>query len=165
MTEAIITLESVLEQLRGIAERSIAIENAWVEPNYLHCSTATGWYFRFFNESESLDYIEAIEVAPLETWYHGPGPVRSALEQLGEIGTPLRDALYEAAGVAIPSAPPIGAQTSATEIHPLPWTIDPIDAGDVTKYEINDANNFVVCLIDDEVVAQFIVDRINSVDQ
>src|SRR3546814_15149314 len=75
---------------------------------------------------------------------------------------PLRDALYEAAGVAIPSAPPIGAQTSATEIHPRPWTIDPIDAGDVTKYEINDANNFVVCLIDDEVVAQFIVDRINS---
>src|SRR3546814_951244 len=90
---------SDLEQLRGIAERSIAIENAWVEPNYLHCSTATGWYFRFFNESESLDYIEAIEVAPLETWYHGPGPVRSALEQLGEIGMPLRDALYEAAGV------------------------------------------------------------------
>src|SRR3546814_17195057 len=101
MTEAISTLACVLEQLHGIAERSIAIENAWVEPNYLHCSTATGWYFRFFNESESLDYIEAIEVAPLATWYHGPGPVRSALEQLGEIGMPLRDALYEAAGVAI----------------------------------------------------------------
>src|SRR3546814_1359988 len=83
----------------------------------------------------SSDVCSSDLVAPLETWYHGPGPVRSALEQLGEIGMPLRDALYEAAGVAIPSAPPIGAQTSATEIHPRPWTIDPIDAGDVTKYE------------------------------
>src|SRR3546814_17184219 len=78
---------------------------------------------------------------------------------------PLRDALYEAAGVAIPSAPPIGAQTSATEIHPRPWSIDPINAGAVTKYEVNDANNFVVCLIEDEVVAQFIVDRIHNAEE
>lgn len=32
----------------------------------------------------------------------------------------------------------------------------------MTKYEINDANNFVVCLIDDEDVAQFIVDSVNG---
>jgi hypothetical protein len=161
----IITLDNVLEQLRGIADKTIVVESARVEPNYVHCTTGTGWYFRFFNESEGLDYIEAIEVAPSETWYHGPSPILSALDQLGAIGTPLRDVLYEAAGATIPSGPPIGVHTHATEIHPLPWTVDPIDAGDVTKYEINDANNFVVCLLDDEVVAQFIVDRINSVDE
>lgn len=164
MTEAnIITLDTVLEQLRGLADKSIAIESARIDGDYLHCSTATSWYFRFFNESEQLDYIAAIEVAPSATWKYGDGPISFALQDLGATGTPLRDVLYAAAGATLPANPPIGVHTVATEIHPLPWTISPIDAGDdLIKYEINDANNFVVCLIDDEAVAKFIVDSVNA---
>lgn len=117
------------------------------------------WVRAHQNTGSLNDKVDALvnHSARTQEAFNGP-----SLQQGGDQIPPIILSDMLDAKAPTPAAGPDAAQSEALDIHPLPWTVDPIDAGDVTKFEINDANNFVVCLIDDEPVAHFIVDRANS---
>lgn len=168
-----ITIEEVLDQFKGVMDRSIGIGSARLfnNGNRLCCTLSSDWSFRFFIDSGLFDYLDIIHAADGRLWTFSHSVLTDALNHLPDGGIMVEQMLMHAASnPPTPAAAPgtivldDPSHQEAIDIHPLPWNYSSLDCGEgeEPKFEINDNTNFVICLVDDEVVAKLIVDRVNS---